>query len=71
MVDKLVTEYSGHTIYINMAYGRIAEVYTVHKAAEFKNDSSPTDMASVVEAIAHQHTFICNEQMTRTNISGF
>ncbi len=49
----------------------LTEVYTEHRAAEFKNDSSPTDMASVVEAIAHQHTFICNEQITRTSISGF
>ncbi len=49
----------------------LTEVYTVHRAAKFKNDSSPTDMASVAEAIAHQHTFIRNEQMTRTNISGF
>ncbi len=47
------------------------EVYTVHRAAKFKNDSWPTEIASVTEAIAHQHTFICNEQMTRTNISGF
>ncbi len=48
----------------------LTEVYTVHRAAEFKNDSSPTDMASVVEAIAHQHTFICNEQIILTSISG-
>ncbi len=49
----------------------LTEVYTVHRAAEFKNDSSPTDMASVAKAVAHQHMFNCNEQMTRTNISGF